>query len=236
MSRIKLFCLPYAGGTAMVYNRMKRFLDSSIELFPIELAGRGSRSREPFYDSVDEAVEDIYSSIKSQFNGESFTFLGHSMGTVLEYELIYKIYELHNQLPMHAFFSGRHAPPIKKDEKDLHTLSDEEFIKEIYEIGGTPKEFFEHEELLKMFIPILKADYKIIENYKHKPKADKFDFDITVFSGKEDKDVTKEDLAQWPKITKGNCEVIEYTGGHFFILDKFDHIADIINNTLIVNN
>ena len=57
MKNIKLFCIPHAGGSAAVYSRWKKYLDSSIELIPVELSGRGIRMGEKLYDSLKEAIE-----------------------------------------------------------------------------------------------------------------------------------------------------------------------------------
>lgn len=229
MKRIRLFCLPYAGGSAMLYTRWKKFLHDSIELYPVELAGRGSRSKEPFYNSVNDAVDDIYNSIEETLDDTEFAFFGHSMGCVLVYELMYRIKELKNRIPIHAFFSGRYPPHIKRLDKIFHKMPKEEFIDEIYKIGGMQKEFFEHKELLDIFVPIIKADYKIIEEYNHVPKLEKFNIDITVFNGAQDKDVTPDDLKEWHSITNKACDVIEFEGGHFFILSKHEEIVEVVN-------
>ncbi|WP_435261622.1 thioesterase domain-containing protein [Tenacibaculum sp. nBUS_03] len=43
--KIKLFCLPYAGGSAKsIYSKWKESLDSAIELHPVELAGRRTKN------------------------------------------------------------------------------------------------------------------------------------------------------------------------------------------------
>ena len=42
--RLRLFCLPYAGGSAVrIYGAWDRYLPADIEVVPVELAGRGSR-------------------------------------------------------------------------------------------------------------------------------------------------------------------------------------------------
>lgn len=45
---IKLFCFPCAGGTAQMYYKWKKELSGSFEIIPVELAGRGLRTGEPF--------------------------------------------------------------------------------------------------------------------------------------------------------------------------------------------
>ncbi len=60
-TKIKLFCIPYAGGSARTFLGWKRWLDPSIELIAVELTGRGDRAGLPLYNEVSEAVADICS-------------------------------------------------------------------------------------------------------------------------------------------------------------------------------
>ncbi len=64
--KIRLFCIPYAGGFASLFFHWKKMLHSSIEHIPIELSGRGYRYNDKLYDDAEEGVEDILSQIKDQ--------------------------------------------------------------------------------------------------------------------------------------------------------------------------
>lgn len=64
MSRVTLFCLPHAGGSATIYNKWQKYLDNSIALYRVELSGRGKRFNQNLYNSMEEAIEDIYYQIK----------------------------------------------------------------------------------------------------------------------------------------------------------------------------
>jgi medium-chain acyl-[acyl-carrier-protein] hydrolase len=229
--KVKLFCFPYAGGSALSYSKLNKYLNKSIELYPVELAGRGKRFNDPLYNTVEEAIDDLFNRIEKDISNSEFAFFGHSMGTVFVYELIKKLNRMNMKKPVHAFLSGRYPPNIHKG-KILHTLGDEEFKKEIFELGGTPLELFENKQLSNIFIPILKADYKIIETYEFKGTNSKWDFDITVLNGKDDVDVKMEDVVEWKEYTKGNCEFINFDGGHFYLFDKLKEVADVINNKL----
>lgn len=228
----KLFCLPYAGGSAMVYNTWKKHINHSIELYPVELAGRGRRFSEPLYGSFEDAVEDIYRFVIKILDDTEYAIFGHSMGSLLAVELLHKLKQSEYRAPLHAFFSGRYPPHIKKGE-DIYTLPDEEFTNEIFRLGGTPKELMESEELLGLFIPILKSDYRILDGYYYNHGSGKFDCSITVFSGKEDPDIDQGDLSQWQAYTDKTCRIHEFQGGHFFINDHYKSIVEIINSTLM---
>ncbi|MDQ1355588.1 MAG: Thioesterase [Acidobacteriota bacterium] len=235
MKKFKLFCLPYAGGSAAMYNKWRQYLDRRIELHPLELAGRGRRIYDPLYDSIAEAVDDVYKIIESQLDQMPYCFFGHSMGGIIAYELALKIKNLQRPQPVHIFFAGRGAPNIPgEDEKNFHQLPEEEFKKEILELGGTPREFFEHPELLDVLMPMLRSDFKIAETYKF-PEAGEIkplDYDISVFIGKEE-EVTAGQMHGWREHTAGICTVYYFPGEHFFINEETERIVKIINHTLL---
>ncbi|PYG89067.1 surfactin synthase thioesterase subunit [Ruminiclostridium sufflavum DSM 19573] len=232
MSRIKLFCVPYAGASSMVYSKWKKGLADFIELQEVELPGRGRRYSSPFCGNIDEAVEDIIKQIESKISdGGKYAFFGHSMGTLIVYELVNRIKEVYDSEPVHIFFSGRNSPDIKVENKVVHTLSDEEFKFELNKFGGIPDQIFENEELAKIFIPILRADYKLIDTYNYAKKKTKLNTDMTVFYGTEDAYI-KSDIKSWEKYTTRRCDFIEYEGGHFFINTYMKEIICDINNIL----
>jgi medium-chain acyl-[acyl-carrier-protein] hydrolase len=232
--KVKLFCFPYAGGSAAVYNKWKQYLDKSLELHTVELAGRGRRIYDPLYDSIAEAVEDVYKIIGPQTADLPYAFFGHSMGGIIAYELALKIRELKKPQPVHIFFSGRGAPHVRgtEDKKKIHALNEEEFKKEIIELGGTPREFFEHPELLDVLLPMLRSDFKIAECYEEKSTIMPFDHDITVFIGKEE-DATAEQMHGWREHTSGICTLHYFNGDHFFVNEETERVVSIVNKTLL---
>ena len=44
--KVQLFLLPYAGGNAFSFYKVSRFIDSKIEVIPVEYSGRGTRANE----------------------------------------------------------------------------------------------------------------------------------------------------------------------------------------------
>ena len=166
MHQITLFCLPHAGGSSAFYGKWKQYFNDEIQIYPLELKGRGRRNREELYSSFEEAVEDIYSEIQPLLN-KPFAILGHSMGGLLSYEVSCKIKQRDSIDPFHLFISGKGAPNCQSTtRKNMHQLPNIEFSNEVQKLGGTPKEVFQNEMLSNYFIPLLKADYKIFEEYQ----------------------------------------------------------------------
>ncbi|MGF9821636.1 thioesterase II family protein [Brevibacillus agri] len=241
MEKLNLFCLPYAGAASSIYLKWIKYLNPSINLIPIELAGRGKRLNEPFYTSVEHAVEDIYQRIESHIDETPFALFGHSMGSLLAYECSHKIFSCKKKLPKVLFLSGKNPPNKatinKTTTKMIHNLSDKEFVNALISFGGTPNEVTQNEDLLNILLPILRADFKIIETYKHKEKKDILECDFVVLNGKQDNLTTIEEMKKWSKYTKRRCEIYNFDGGHFFIVDEVKAVLDLINKRLscIVN-
>ena len=234
MPKIKLFCLPYAGGSATIYSSWKRAVYASdIELIPIELAGKGTRIREPLYDGLTEAVDDLYRMMEKDIINGPYALFGHSLGGLLVYELARKINSLGVRKPQHLFFSGRGAPCVPRIKKNYHLMEEEDFRKSVIDLGGTPPDIFDHPELLEVFLPILKNDFMLAETDPEDNGQTAFECGITVFMGKEDKWINEEQASGWKRNTKGDCSIHYFDGGHFFIHDEIARISSIIANTLV---
>jgi surfactin synthase thioesterase subunit len=234
--KFKLFCLPYAGGSSAVFNKWRQYLDKRIEMHAVELAGRGRRIYDPLYDSIEEAVDDVYNIVKGLLDETPYAIFGHSMGGIIAYELAQKISTLKQPPPDHIFFSGRGAPHVpRNNNKMFHKMPEKEFKKEIIDLGGTPKEFFDHPELIDVLLPTLRSDFKIAETYEKSKDIKPLNCDITVFIGKEE-DVKAEQMHGWKEHTNKICTIHYFEGEHFFINEKMEKIVKIINNQLLMVN
>lgn len=227
--KIKLFCLPYAGGTSAIYSNWRTYLSPSIEFIPIELAGKGKRLGEPLYTDMAAAVEDVYEQIHEQITESPYLLFGHSMGSKIAYKLSQKIERKGLPMPLHVFLSGSGAPHFKReDEKVYHLMSDETFKNELINLGGTPPSFFEHPELVEIFLPALKNDFKILECAQYEKEIAPIGCDISALFGWED-DLTLDEREGWRHYTSQQFTLHYYEGGHFFLHEEVKAITDLIN-------
>jgi medium-chain acyl-[acyl-carrier-protein] hydrolase len=234
MKKIKLFCFPYAGASSMMYLKLKKFVNEYVEICPIELSGRGARIEEKLHSSIEETVDDSYNRIKEYIeDGYSYAFLGYSMGVLIVYELVNKIKNEGLRGPEHIFMAAKEPPNVGDTEYKykFYKLPDDVFAKEIGSVGGTPKEILENKDALDLFIPILRADYKLVETYEVDLQPKDLECNITVLGGKEDK-FTSNYLSEWDKYTSKDFEIIMFEGGHFFINDNLEKFSEVINRSL----
>ncbi|MCK4259540.1 MAG: thioesterase [Halanaerobiales bacterium] len=233
MAQFKLFCFPYAGGSARFYKRWQQYLPPEIEIIPIDPPGRGRRFGQKFSESVDEMVEDIFEQVKDQLIDTDYAFFGHSMGAIMSQELTYKVMDSGLPAPLHLFLSGRGAPHIEdEDDEKTYLLPDDQFKAKLQKYGGTPTEILENPELMDIFIPILRADFKVCDIYEHSER-EPFDCGITSFSGLEEK-LTDEQVQGWQQYTKRKLKINKFPGGHFFIHDDKNtiNILRIVGRTI----
>ncbi|MGC6590271.1 thioesterase II family protein [Paenibacillus sp. Dod16] len=227
---MNLFCIPYAGGSANIFLPWKRHLPE-INVIPVELKGRGRRFDESVYQSVEEAVEDILSTIESDLQTDNYAIFGHSMGGILAFELYIRIKQMGKSKPAHIFFSGCKPPHLRKpEEQKTYSLPTEQLTKKIAEMGGTPQEILSNPELLDIFLPVIRADYRMIETYSYQ-REESLESDISILIGDQDS-FSFDEACEWKKLSKGDMQIYTLEGNHFFIHHQTQNVMNIIRNRL----
>ncbi|KAJ8389421.1 hypothetical protein AAFF_G00119590 [Aldrovandia affinis] len=230
----RLLCFPWAGGGSIHYARWGNLMDSSIEVYAVKLSGRESRVKEPFPKSMQQIVDEVVSVLLPELKEKPFALFGHSFGAMTSYATAEYLKRVHNLEPVHLFLSGASAPysEIRKNAPKRSELSDEEFLHWLTAIGGTPPEILANPEVLKLFLPVLKADLHVVENYKcSKPESPFLTCPVMCFDGKQD---VPHDLQAWKDATSGEFTVQMLPGSHFYLKDSCNEkvILDFITKHL----
>ncbi len=156
---MKLFCLPYAGGSESAFYSWKGHMQPDIEICPIQLKGRGRRFNEPCYESLEEAVQDIFEQVQAERKGDDYALFGHSMGSLLAYELYYQMSGAGAEKPVHIF-SRAIKRQTGSERKKLHTLPNPIFKKKIVELGEHLRSSSIMKSYLNCLSPFSKATLK----------------------------------------------------------------------------
>jgi surfactin synthase thioesterase subunit len=223
--KLRLFCFPYAGGNSVSYKKWQTALPNHVELVLIQPPGRATRMFEQPFDDMDALIDDIFEPITALLD-KPYIFYGHSLGSRIAYELLSQINAKGLASPECFFASGSSAPHLPREKIADWQGPDHAFIESLKELGGTPKEFFEHEELVELSLPMLRADFKIAELYQAKPV--KLPCQFHVISGTEDHDITHEKLMAWQDLTAEEIKLTYISGGHFFIDENAQEVLDNI--------
>jgi medium-chain acyl-[acyl-carrier-protein] hydrolase len=227
-AEIKLLCFPYAGGGAPVYFPWKNRLGENVELNIVQLPGRGTHFSQKPIDNMEDLVELLLPKISDILDG-NYAIFGHSLGSRVGFELIRQAMAKGFPAPVHFFASGSSSPKNRCHEKKTYDLPDNEFIEELKDMNGTPPEILENRELMELFLPTIRADFKISEQYTC-PQKFIIPTSITVLSGRHD-NISQEKLQMWGDFSE-NVEIVMCDGDHFFIDTHKDEVLDIVNRKL----
>jgi medium-chain acyl-[acyl-carrier-protein] hydrolase len=216
-ARIRLFCFPYAGGGASMYRGFSELFPQTIEVCAVQLPGREGRLREAPIADISALVPKIADGLQKPLAEGPFAFFGHSMGSILGFELSRELRRRNHPAPAHLFASACPAPHIPDDD-ETHTLGDDALIDKLRELGGMSEEVLAHRELMEMILPLFRADAAVTETYVH-AEEEPLATPITAFGGLADDKATRADMDAWRKHTRGAFALAMVPGGHFYVQD-----------------
>lgn len=226
--KIRVFCLPYAGGSAISYRNWRIPHFPRIEIYPLSLPGRAERATDPRRIDLLPLVQTLGTTLLP-FMDTPFAFFGHSMGALISFELTRWLRKHNYTLPKHLFVSSHRAPQAPNCNPNTYNLPEIEFIQQLKKLNGTPVEVLQNHELMQLLIPILRADFFVCETYVHK-KEEPIDCPITVLGGTSDSIVKIEHLEAWKELTNSTFELFMFKGDHFYIHERYMDILEIINS------
>ncbi|MBA2324364.1 MAG: thioesterase [Pseudonocardiales bacterium] len=213
-ARLRLICLPAAGGGASRYRDWPAHLPDDVEVVSVQLPGRENRFNEPPIETMEQLVGPLLDGLAGHLV-PPFALFGHSMGALIAFELVRRL-RASGVAPVHVFASGCRAPDLPGRSPDRHTLPDREFLAAIEELGGIPPELLTEREFLDAMLPSLRGDCTLVETYAFRPQAP-LSCPVSAFGGLRDKEVPPEDVRAWSRHTTGTFRVHLLPGDHFFV-------------------
>lgn len=223
----RLFCFPCAGGLPSRFNAWSKHLFPDIEVCSVQLPGRGKRIQEPCIKEWTVLIDKITLAMQDSLD-LPFAFFGHSLGALISFEVTHRLCHNHNLLPQHVFMCSCGGPSTPITPPFISSLPTQLFVKELSErYQAIPPMIQEDARLLKLFLPSLRADFKLFETYSYASKTP-LHCPITAFSGLQDLAVTQPDLLNWQRETSKDCNLHFLQGNHFFLDDQIQLISEKI--------
>ncbi|MGW3077188.1 MULTISPECIES: thioesterase II family protein [unclassified Kitasatospora] len=216
-----LYCFPFAGGSASYYASWEKdFSTGPVELVPVQLPGRGVRMAEPPATDLHRLADELADAIAGEPT-EAVLF-GHSMGAILGFEVARRLDEL-GRPARHLFVTGRPAPPIARPLTPVSDLPRPAFVRMLREYGASDEAVFAHDELLDLLMPMMRADFAMIETYRCRP-GQPLSCPVTAWCGDNDPEVPPEAMRGWGDCTAAAFTLSVLPGGHFFLTDNRSEI------------
>lgn len=227
-ARYSLYCFPFAGGSATYYMQWSKLFGDDIELVPIQLPGRGPRFEEACSTSIADSANEIVREIVQRPTRP--LLFGHSMGAILAYEVA-RLLRTTDHSAAHLFVSARPAPAQQRPRRRVSNLPRNEFVQLLRDYGSAPEEVLTNSELLDIILPMTRADFAMIEQYRRTP-GPPLACPISAWCGTDDPDVPPASMCDWASETTEGVELFVRKGDHFFVTDVRQEIVQHIYHTV----
>ncbi|HEU5025508.1 MAG TPA: alpha/beta fold hydrolase [Spirillospora sp.] len=230
--RVRLICLPCAGGGATAYRSWVRELaGAGVDVWPVQLPGRENRFEEDLPGSMEDLVEELLDELGPALRAAPYALFGHSMGASIALALAFGARARGLPAPVRLFPSAGRPPNRPDPDPPAHSLPKAAFAERLraYDAGSL---LLREPELLDMFLPKLRGDFALFENFRPPDEAP-LDCPFTVLGGLDDASVPAALLPAWADYTRGAFEVRLVAGGHLFLDSARDAVVRLVRGRLV---
>ncbi|TDC90509.1 alpha/beta fold hydrolase [Actinomadura sp. 7K507] len=223
---MRLFCLPHAGGSAVFYRPWAKEISPAVEVHAVQYPGRADRMADAMVTDAHQLARLVAGAMAPLMDRPAALF-GHSMGAVLAYEVA-RLLQERGSAPVHVFASGARPPHDRGDDR-VAGKDDDGLVAEMVKLGGSDAEALQDPELRELVLPYVRNDFRLIEDYAHRPAGPRLTVPITAIVGDGDPHVSAERAAGWADVTDGRFALRVLPGDHFYLTEQQpDVIAEIL--------
>lgn len=187
--------------------------------------------REPAHQRIGPLIAELIETLPPDLD-RPFAIFGHSFGALVAFELTRALRQVGLPSPKLLIVSGRVAPQLPLRRRPIHALPDAEFRDELRRLDGTPRAVLDHQELMGLYTPIIRADLAVNESYDYRDEPP-LDIPLLALGGLDDTLVSRDDLAAWSAQTRNRFECLSFPGGHFFLQSSTPDLLATLTRALL---
>ncbi|MQA27220.1 MAG: alpha/beta fold hydrolase [Micromonosporaceae bacterium] len=222
----RVFCFPHGGGDPRAYADWQPSMGDDADILAVRVPGRGSRGDERPPASIAELAGAAAAEIAAAADRPTYLF-GHSLGALVAFEAARRL----RQAPMvrHLVASGCAAPSLLPTDylRWAAELDDRAFAEAMAKFEGMSPEIVEDRELQELLLPDLRADCRLIAEYRHQPAAP-LAIGLTLINGRDDWRVGNAMLEPWRREVTTVPDDHWRDGGHFYFADRPDAVVNLL--------
>jgi pyochelin biosynthetic protein PchC len=224
-ARLRMVCLPHAGGSARFFRDWADDLPDDVELLAVQYPGREDRLEDDQAGDLCRLADRIVAALEPALD-RPIALFGHSLGAAIAYEMARRIEQRDSGADLTLIVSGRPGPRRERGGVQ-HLLDDDGLCTELIRLGGTNALVFEHPELLRLVLPAVREDYRLSETYRPNVEI-LLSCPVVACRGADDPEVTAAESHAWHEVTRGEFTSWVYRGSHFFLVDRHAELLERI--------
>lgn len=226
----RLFCMPSVGEDGAVFRSWSSEVPPVTEVCAVQLPGRGKRMREPLVRRMDALIPSLVDALRDRLD-LPFAIFGHGLGALIAFELARALRRMSLPQPARLFLSGHRAPNLPSRFEDIHGMEESAFREELRRRTDVPAEVLEHEELMALVSPMLRADFEVEETYTFSAE-DPIDVPFTIIGGIADETVNESERQAWREHTRAAFRVEMLPGDRFYPRAQREQLLRTISREL----
>ncbi|KUH68288.1 thioesterase [Mycolicibacterium novocastrense] len=217
---------PHAGGAAAAYRAFASALArTGDDAYVVQYPQRADRLRHPAPETVQDLAADLFAAGDWSELGPLRLF-GHCMGAVIAFEFG-RVAERNGVPVRQLWVSASQAPSTIATSPRLPT-AEAEVVANMVDLGGTDPRLLADEDFIELLVRAVRADYTAFNRYACEPDV-RLAADIHTVGGRDDHRITPDMLRGWETHTQGAFTLSLFDGGHFYINDHLDAVAELVN-------
>jgi surfactin synthase thioesterase subunit len=220
-------CFPPAGAGATFYRDWQGA--DATRVLAVDLPGREKRFAEPVPTEVGALVRDLAPGLVESVAGtRKVAVFGHSFGAILAYEAVRAMLAIAPDLDATLVVSGSPGPGTLRGTR-ISGRDDDSFVASVRAIAGYHHPALDDLELRELFLPTLRADVLMHENYQPE-HPEPLTIPVISLRGTADDIVTSAHAAEWRDVTTGRFQLVEIPGGHMYLIDSWPAVLEAIDH------
>ncbi|MFE9423847.1 thioesterase II family protein [Kitasatospora sp. NPDC006697] len=223
---LRVVCLPHIGGGAALYSAWADRLPPRAELCAVRLPGRENRFEEPPIEDMPALLDGLEEALAPLLD-RPYLLFGHCSGSLIAFHLTRRLRAAGRPLPARLVVTSIEAPAGRVIEDPLHLLPRPELFRRFADYGGIAHDVLEDPELMAVFEPTIRADYRLVERVPYTPEP-ALEVPLTVIGGVDDRFTPYESLAAWRHETTETFSLHLLKTGHFVLDEAAGIVARLV--------